>query len=234
MYSVGIIFFEMCYAFKTGMERVATITALRQPDVQFPVAWPSDLKPKQREIISLLLRHNPDMRPQATQLLDGPLVPSPDVERRMYDGLITEITNPRSEKYPDLVDALFASHANAFGLDTRIDDFTYDNSHDDGHHVWQSVVMSRIAEIFQRHGAVDDYLPLLVPETTLLNVFPDLKPVRLMDHNGKFVQLPASNLLRMARSASRRQIERIKRYNISLRYAELASGGQPQACSELW
>lgn len=234
MYSLGIIFVEMCYAFKTGMERVATLTALRQPDVVFPAAWTQDVKPKQREIINLLLRHSPETRPQATQLLNGPLVPSPDKERKMYEGLITEVTNPRSDKYPDLIDALFESHTNSFGMDTRIDDYTYDNDHDDGHIVWLGVVIDRIAQIFQRHGAVDDYLPLLVPETTLLNVFPDLKPVRLLDENGKFVQLPASNLLRMARSASRRQIERIKRYNIGRRYVELAGGGQPAVHSEFW
>lgn len=89
MYSLGIIFFEMCFAFKTGMERVQTLTALRGPEVPFPTSWPVDLKPKQREIISLLLRHDPTMRPQAAQLLAGPLVPSPDKEQKLYDNVIT-------------------------------------------------------------------------------------------------------------------------------------------------
>lgn len=88
MYSLGIIFFEMCFAFKTGMERVQTLTALRQPDVPFPSSWTVDVMPKQREIISLILRHDPATRPQAAQLLAGPLVPSPDKEQKMYDNVI--------------------------------------------------------------------------------------------------------------------------------------------------
>lgn len=88
MYSLGIIFFEMCFPFKTGMERVQTLTALRRPEVLFPSSWPVDLKPKQREIISLLLQHDPDIRPPASDLLAGPLVPSPDKEQKLYDKVI--------------------------------------------------------------------------------------------------------------------------------------------------
>lgn len=119
-------------------------------------------------------------------------------------------------------------------MDNRIDDYTYDNDHDDAHYVWLTVVVRRVVDVFQRHGAVDDYLPLLIPETTLLNAFPERAPVRLLDANGKFVQLPASNLLAMARSASRRQIERIKRYVVGRQYSELPAGGQPGTHWELW
>lgn len=94
MYSLGIIFFEMCFPFKTGMERVQTLTALRGPEVPFPASWPVDMKPKQREIISLLLRHDPATRPQAAQLLAGPLVPSPDKEQKLYDNVITGTSIP--------------------------------------------------------------------------------------------------------------------------------------------
>lgn len=45
-------------------------------------------KTRQREIINLLLRHDPTMRPQATQLLNGPLVPTIDKEEKFYDDVI--------------------------------------------------------------------------------------------------------------------------------------------------
>lgn len=39
LYSLGIIFFEMCHRpFSTGMERVETLAALRSPKIQLP-AW---------------------------------------------------------------------------------------------------------------------------------------------------------------------------------------------------
>jgi translation initiation factor 2-alpha kinase 4 len=78
------------------------------------------------------------------------------------------------------------------------------------------------------------YLPLLLPETTLLNPYPEKSPVRLLDVGGRFVRLPSSNLVGMARSTSRQRIERIKRYVAAQRYSELAAGGQPGTHMELW
>lgn len=88
MYSLGVIFFEMCYAFKTGMERNQVLGALRTPKVVFPDEWPPSRMPKQREIISLLMNHDPSMRPQATQLLSGPLVPTINMGEQFYDSVI--------------------------------------------------------------------------------------------------------------------------------------------------
>ena len=37
MYSLGVIFFEMCYnPLQTGMERIKVLTDLRSPSVRFP------------------------------------------------------------------------------------------------------------------------------------------------------------------------------------------------------
>ncbi|KAL7420933.1 eukaryotic translation initiation factor 2-alpha kinase [Cryptotrichosporon argae] len=232
MYSLGIIFFEMCFRFKTGMERAHTLGALRMPKIIFPDAWAIGHLPKQREIVTSLLQHEPKSRPSATQLLTSPLVPSPEKQKEFYDNAIAELTNPRSTQYPALIDALFDSGARTH-VDTRQDDYTYDNEHDDELHVWKTVVMDHLVSLFRRHGAVDDHLPLFVPETTLLNAFPDLKPVRLLDQLGTIVQLPSSDLLALARSASRRRIERIKRYHVGRKYASHPGGGQPIVTGEL-
>ena len=88
MYSLGVIIFEMCYPFNTAMERVHTLTALRQSAVIFPAGWPSGHKPNQREIITWLLRHDPTARPPATQLLASPLLPSPEKQKEYYDTAI--------------------------------------------------------------------------------------------------------------------------------------------------
>ncbi|BEI98202.1 hypothetical protein CcaverHIS631_0305010 [Cutaneotrichosporon cavernicola] len=234
MYSLGVIFFEMCYAFKTGMERVNVLGALRSKDVVFPDEWPPSKMPKQREIISLLMCHDPSMRPQATQLLSGPLVPTINMGEQFYDSVIAEITNPRSEKYPALIDALFETDAKSkYHMDNRTEDYTYDNEHDDTLFSWQTVVNGRIKKLFRRHGAMEVYLPLLLPETTLLKPYPERSPVRLLDSGGRFVRLPSSNLVGMARSTSRQRIERIKRYAATQRYTELPAGGQPGTHTEL-
>ena len=88
MYSLGVIFFEMCFAFKTNMERVHILNALRQPSITFPPAWPKDAKPKEREIVEWLLRHDPNMRPKAEQLLASPLLPAREKQKEFYDNAI--------------------------------------------------------------------------------------------------------------------------------------------------
>lgn len=147
----------------------------------------------------------------------------------------SEVTNPKSSQYPALVDALFdiPPHAFSTSFDNRLDDYTYDNDHDDELQVWLTVVISRLTDLLQRHGAVETYLPLLIPETTLLTAFPDLSPVRMLDQGGKIVQLPSSALLAMARQATRKQIERIKRYHVGRDYADHPAGGQPRVLGEL-
>jgi translation initiation factor 2-alpha kinase 4 len=120
-------------------------------------------------------------------------------------------------------------------IENRTNDYTYDNPTD--HLVelepWMTVVTARLTDLLQRHGAVETKLPLFIPETLLLQAFPDLAPVRLLDKSGKIIQLPSSDLLSMARSATRRQIERIKRYHIGRRYRDHVSGGQPNAEEEV-
>lgn len=88
MYSLGIIFFEMCYPFKTGMERIQILSALRQPSVTFPEGWGPNFKPEQKEIISMLLRHDPSKRPDAKHMLLSPLVPSQEKDEIYYERAI--------------------------------------------------------------------------------------------------------------------------------------------------
>ncbi|EAL17471.1 hypothetical protein CNBM1630 [Cryptococcus deneoformans B-3501A] len=204
MYSLGIIFFEMCYPFKTTMERVHILTAVRQPT------------------------HDPAARFKATELLRSPLLPTPEKRKEDYDAVIFELTDPKSSHYNTLLDTLFdrTSH-NIVDVNHRLVDYTYDNDSDDQLQVWLTVVIQRLVDLFQRHGAVETYLPLLIPETTLLDAFPNLDPVRLIEKSGQVVQLPSSDVLAMGRSATRRQIERIKRYHVGRKYTEHQLGGQP-------
>lgn len=156
---------------------------------------------------------------------------------RTYTLLLTkhaELTDPKSSHYNTLLDTLFdrTSH-NIVDVNHRLVDYTYDNDSDDQLQVWLTVVIQRLVDLFQRHGAVETYLPLLIPETTLLDAFPNLDPVRLIEKSGQVVQLPRSSVLAMGRSATRRQIERIKRYHVGRKYTEHQLGGQPVVSGEL-
>ncbi|OXG72558.1 eukaryotic translation initiation factor 2-alpha kinase [Cryptococcus neoformans Gb118] len=234
MYSLGIIFFEMCYPFKTAMERVHILTAVRQPSISFPPGWGPNHKSNEKEIIRRLLAHDPAARFKATELLRSPLLPTPEKRKEDYDAVIFELTDPKSSHYGSLLDTLFdrTSH-NIVDVNHRLVDYTYDNDSDDQLQVWLTVVIQRLVDLLQRHGAVETYLPLLIPETTLLDAFPNLDPVRLIEKSGQVVQLPSSDVLAMGRSATRRQIERIKRYHVGRKYTEHQLGGQPVVSGEL-
>ncbi|WVQ86282.1 hypothetical protein IAT38_008450 [Cryptococcus sp. DSM 104549] len=234
MYSLGIIFFEMCYPFKTAMERVHILNAVRLPSITFPAGWGPNHKPNEREIITRLLTHDPVARFKATELLRSPLLPAPEKRKEDYDAVIFELTDPKSSHHRSLLDALFDKTSHSIAeVNHRLVDYTYDNDSDDQLQVWLTVVIQRLVDLFQRHGAVETYLPLLMPETTLLNAFPGFDPVRLMEKTGQVVQLPISDLLCMGRSATRRQIERIKRYHVGKRYSNHQVGGQPVVSGEL-
>lgn len=80
MYSLGIMFFEMCFPLKTGMERVTTLTALRQKEHQLPTEFERPEKTTQGEIILTLVDHNPINRPSSSELLHGDKFPV-EIER---------------------------------------------------------------------------------------------------------------------------------------------------------
>jgi translation initiation factor 2-alpha kinase 4 len=145
--------------------------------------------------------------------------------------------------------ALFKPPTASEMIDNRVEDYTYDIgpstnqfdgmgvsaiSNDPSLELWTGVVINRLTSLLQRHGAVETHLPFFLPETTLLSAFADRTPVRVLDTNGKMVQMPNNGLLRMARHATRRRIDRIKRYWIGERYSAEPFGGQPIVSRQIW
>jgi eukaryotic translation initiation factor 2-alpha kinase 4 len=56
MYSLGIVFFEMNFSFRTQSERIAVLEELRKPEVVFPDAWQGRHQQKQSESSSDLFK----------------------------------------------------------------------------------------------------------------------------------------------------------------------------------
>jgi len=75
MYSLGIIFFEMCFPLKTAMERDATIRMIRQKDHTLPDAFKSPEKSAQGSIIMSLISHRPSERPSSAELQRSGKIP---------------------------------------------------------------------------------------------------------------------------------------------------------------
>lgn len=55
LYSLGIIFFEMCYPLLTGMERVNILVNLRNSEIILPTDFTEDERPQHVHIIRYVL-----------------------------------------------------------------------------------------------------------------------------------------------------------------------------------
>ncbi|KAJ9104140.1 hypothetical protein QFC19_004124 [Naganishia cerealis] len=233
MYSLGIIFFEMCHVMGTGMERVQTLKDIRLPSIKFPASWNAAEKPNQTQIIRKLLTHDPVARPEAKEVLDSPLLPE-GREDSYYAEAIRKVAHPSSTHYPRLIDKLFHTELNLNDMESKAIDLTYDSGSTSSNDLiaWLRVVKGKLVELFRRHGAIELNTSLLIPVTPLL-LGDQSKAARFLDAKGKLVQLPNDGLLAFARHASHIGLERMKRYQFGCRYSDVAvSGGQPKATGE--
>lgn len=116
LYSLGVIFFEMCHPpFRTEMERIEVLTALRSPEVTFPSSMLNNCGNEQQiEIINSLLKHDQSERPSAKDLLASDLLPPHHMEDHEWIRALRHmVVNPQSERYKDLVVQCFAQQNNA-------------------------------------------------------------------------------------------------------------------------
>ncbi|OIR57272.1 MAG: PEK/GCN2 protein kinase [Amphiamblys sp. WSBS2006] len=102
MYSLGIIFLEMCTQPKTGMERVAIIKKAR---LATPVL-PETLGKKQKEVLENLLSHNEVARYSANGLLESDSIPQKKDAEKMKD-LIENVSSKRNRHFGTLLKHLF-------------------------------------------------------------------------------------------------------------------------------
>jgi eukaryotic translation initiation factor 2-alpha kinase 4 len=103
LYSLGIIFFEMCSPpLTTGMERIKTIAAIRQPEVNLPKEM--DENSSEVKLLKWLLDHNPNRRPTSEELLQSELLPPAKLEANELQEMLRHVlANPQSRSYKHLI-----------------------------------------------------------------------------------------------------------------------------------
>ncbi|KAF8940243.1 hypothetical protein EDD21DRAFT_369155 [Dissophora ornata] len=228
MYSLGIIFFEMCYPLSTGMERAMTLRNLQQPEIIFPREFPMDKMAAQAEVIKALLNHNLKERPSSLELLQSDMLP-PKLEDEYIQECVRTIANPNTPYYHRLMSALFAQNAD------KHKDYTYDfnaenKPYDDFFAMFYGKVRDQMVNVFRCHAAVELGTPLLTPKSDLHDT--DKKSVALMDSTGGLVQLPYDLTMPFARFICRNGITQLKRFCFGRVYRENTVGGQPQIVYE--
>ncbi|KXN81004.1 Serine/threonine-protein kinase gcn2 [Leucoagaricus sp. SymC.cos] len=220
MYSLGVVFFEMNYMFSTGSERIAVIEDLRKPGIFFPATWDPH-RSRQRQIITWLLQHDPNVRPTALELSESPLMP-PKLEDESFKGALNLMAKQDSPWHQAVISSLFTQQPKASRS------FLYDSQSDlnEQHAALNSIVHEHLSAIFRLHGAVDMEPPLLMPVVDLQE---DQKNhATFIDRCGDLVSLPNNLLVPFARMAARTGIKRFKRFHISNAYRPSPVAGHPK------
>ncbi|XP_077990931.1 eIF-2-alpha kinase GCN2-like [Glandiceps talaboti] len=232
LYSLGIIFFEMCFPpLKTGMERVQVLGNVRQESIQFPEEFDELQNPDKMHVIRWLLNHDPSKRPTAQELLQSPYMPPPEMEdAQLHEVLRHTMSNKQSSAYRRLLNEIFSQSVTAAA------DCTYDIDIMKTHSTCQPYLAQRTAyetvcRIFQKHGGVKVNTALLLPKSEMYESN-DLC-TSLMDTSGALVSLPYDLRVPFARFVARKNITFIKRYSIERVYrARKLFGAHPREVTE--
>lgn len=181
MYSLGIIFFEMCYLPMIGMQKAEVIGRLRRPDPELP----GDFKPaekKQTDIVLALVNHNPKERPSSAELLKSGKLPV-QMESETIRRTLAGLADPSSPYYGKMLSTLFARPTEPT-KDYAWDMFAATTTPTELLH--QGVVKQALASIFRRHGALECPRSSIYPRSSHYgeNVF------NVLDQNGTVLQMP--------------------------------------------
>ncbi|QRW14941.1 PEK/GCN2 kinase [Ceratobasidium sp. AG-Ba] len=218
MYSLGIVFFELNFPFATGSERVVVLQRLRLPSIEFPPTWPST-RESQRNVIKMLLTHDPEKRPSALQLSASSHLPE-RLEDEFVKDALPMIVDPNRRYFEALLDRLFDQHpspAKAFVYNMNADIPDYAPLYD--------TVQDKIATLLRVHGAVVKEPVLLAPSHTITSeASEDRQAVALLDRRGTMVTLPRHATTSFARLAAIEGTTRIKRYYIGNAYRPTNTG----------
>uniref|UniRef100_UPI00358E2478 eIF-2-alpha kinase GCN2 isoform X2 n=1 Tax=Myxine glutinosa TaxID=7769 RepID=UPI00358E2478 len=213
LYSLGIIFFEMCYrTMSTMSERVHVLQNLREEAMIFPEDFDEEKLKKQALVLRWLLHHDPGQRPAAMELLHSGTLPPTQLERSgLHEALQSTLAMPHSKAYRSLVDRMFAQRitiAADFAYDADIHKSAFNPKHDiiTGH------VCETIRRVFEIHGAMQINTPLLMPRRR--DLYEGMEIASFMDFSGLPVMLPYDLRVPFARFVARNNITNLKRYSM--------------------
>lgn len=226
MYSLGIIFFEMCYSAIVGMERDRVLRSLRQLKPELP----PDFKPAdkvQTDIVLALVNHNPKERPSSTELLKSGKLPV-QMESETIRRTLAGLADPSSPYYRKMLSTLFAKTmepAKNFAWDMSSKSVIPQEM------LNQGIVKQALVSIFRRHGALEATRTSIYPRSSHYgdNV------VRLLDPNGSVLQLPYDLTMGHARMMAKQSSGLVmqRTFNFGSVFRDEQDTGQPKMFGEV-
>ena len=225
MYSLGIMFFEMCCPFRSDMERSVLLDALRKPNPTLPEIFDTEPYRKQGEIIRKLVQHKVSLRPQAAELLVSDLIPEP-LEDEKFQRYIDRVAADNPAEYQSWVTKLFA-HKNS-----AVSNLAWEDKNAVSVSFGESMLLmsmsDQLRDIFRRHGATEQSRQGIFPKADSYE-----KASTFIDPAGLVVQLPADLTLPLARSLGQTRCRYSKTYCFGQVYRTTAPGQEPLQVPEV-
>lgn len=225
MYSLGIIFFEMCYRPIVGMERAQVLESLRRKEPLLPTDFDVKSEPVQANIILSLLNHSPKERPSSSELLHNGKLPV-QMESETIRQTLAGLLDSKSPYYQKMMTALFSRPTN------QAQDLAWDMggiNRTTNDLLLQGLVKQRLVAIFRRHGALETPRGALFPRSG--HYGPNV--VQLLDSNGALVQLPYDLTLPHARAVANHEPTVYRSFAFGSVFRDRQLGGQPQSFGEV-
>jgi len=230
MYSLGIIFFEMCFPFHTGHERYTVLQELRE-HLWFPSNFEKQF-PMQSQVIRWCLKSRPRDRPTALALLQSELLP-PKMEDEYLKDAIRSLSNPRSALHTRLLAALFRGpdrpdvrqHTQLRPLLEGLRTLPATES------IVRGKVSDGVVSVLRKHGATPFSTRLLFPKDKGCPSDASL----IMDQLGDVFALRYDMRRPFLRYLLAKNITSVRRYDVTNLYRRCQEGGKgPQHTAELW
>lgn len=230
MYSLGIMFYEMCEPFGTAMERIRSLQAVRERMHELPEAYRAGGdKAAQGALVECLISHKPSERPSSHELLRSDKLPV-KIEDETIRQALSGLADSRSPYHQKMMSALFSSETN------RVKAYAWDaKGTTDGHTAarmrLKSTLRSNLETVFRKHGAEESQRLGLFPKSEF---YDDRKNVvQLLDASGNVLQLPYDLTLPHARQLSRQPLTVRRTYAFGSVYRDPATGGPPRVNEEV-
>ncbi|KAH0354067.1 Serine/threonine-protein kinase, partial [Aureobasidium melanogenum] len=229
MYSLGIIFFEMCFPLRTAMERHEVLLKMREKEHVLPSEFSAPEKVLQGNIIMDLISHSPGDRPSSMELLRSGKLPV-QIEDETIRQALQSLTDPGSQYYQKMMTALFTQTP-----DQRIKDFAWDAKASKQPPTAEDfrvrdIARTTLCSIFRRHGAEETQRPLLLPRSSYYTA-PNI--VQLLDGTGNLLQLPYDLVLPHARHLAKQEPSVEKTFVFGNVFRDTLSGGPPRTIKEV-
>ncbi|KAI1075292.1 serine/threonine-protein kinase gcn2 [Whalleya microplaca] len=227
MYSLGIMFFEMCYHPIIGMERADKLGKLGTLSL-----LPEDFQPGDKvkpDIVLSLVTHDVKERPTSIELLRSGKLPI-QMENETTRRALASLTNSASPYFPKVVSALFSAPVEptkdyAWDMSTPTPSVT--------ELLYQGIVKEELVSVFRRHGAVEAPRHSIYPRSSHYSANQNI--VQLLDSNGTVVQLPFDLMLGNARVLAKQTKPTMTRRSFTFGnvYRDRQNGGQPLMVGEV-